>query len=323
MALLAALVGLLGAAGPAAYFADHRLRGLGASCSVNHFVSLQPDHIDLGHIRLQGHAVRGHVQVLARFLRILDVRELDLLLLSGSGQPHLQGGGSFHHGNGLCDFLHVVDRASRSDDHLGAEQPFYEHHGHVQVLRHSLRSHLRVLARLELIQLVPFQWHHATRCRRAGLRPSQSKRRSAPTLHLPLPPTPSQSLLRHRSSPANLSNPIASSSATFTYSDSQSGATFKCSLDSASYSSCASTGITYTGLADGTHTFSVEAKLGSGSVSSPATYSWRVDTTPPTIDLMFPNVLGVYNAASLEMPGARRSASAAQPLTLQVSPTFR
>src|ERR1700683_3511186 len=94
------------------------------------------------------------------------------------------------------------------------------------------------------------------------------------------------------------SNPVASSSATFTYTDSQSGATFKCSLDSASYSSCASTGITYTGLADGTHTFSVDAKLGAGSVSSPAPYSWRVGTTPPTIDLTFPNVLGVYKAAS-------------------------
>ena len=51
-------------------------------------------------------------------------------------------------------------------------------------------------------------------------------------------------------------------------------------------------------MTDGTHTFSVEAQLGSGAASSPATYSWRVDTTPPTINLIFPNVLGIYNATN-------------------------
>ncbi len=93
-------------------------------------------------------------------------------------------------------------------------------------------------------------------------------------------------------------NPVANSSATFKYSDSQSGASFKCSLDSASYSSCASTGVTYTGLADGTHTFSVEAQLGSGPASSATSYSWRVDTTAPTINLIFPNLLGIYTATN-------------------------
>ena len=93
-------------------------------------------------------------------------------------------------------------------------------------------------------------------------------------------------------------NPVASSSATFKYSDSQSGATFKCELDTSGYSACASSGVTYTGLADGTHTFSIKGQLGSGTASTPASYSWRVDTTAPSINLIFPNFLGIYNATN-------------------------
>ena len=62
-------------------------------------------------------------------------------------------------------------------------------------------------------------------------------------------------------------NPTNSTSATFTYSDTQAGDTFKCSLDGASYSTCASAGITYSGLSNATHTFGVEASLGSGPAS--------------------------------------------------------
>ena len=51
------------------------------------------------------------------------------------------------------------------------------------------------------------------------------------------------------------SNPTTSTSASFTYKDSASGVTFKCSLDSAAFSTCASTGITYSSLAQGRHTF--------------------------------------------------------------------
>jgi hypothetical protein len=93
-------------------------------------------------------------------------------------------------------------------------------------------------------------------------------------------------------------NPVASSSATFTYSDSQAGVSFKCSRDSSSFSSCSSSGITYNKLSDGTHTFSVEAVLGSGPASTAATYSWRVDTTAPTVSLTFPAVLGMYTPSS-------------------------
>ncbi|MGO9855019.1 MAG: beta strand repeat-containing protein [Acidimicrobiales bacterium] len=92
-------------------------------------------------------------------------------------------------------------------------------------------------------------------------------------------------------------NPTNSTSATFTYSDSQAGDSFKCALDGASYSTCPSAGITYSGLSNATHTFGVEASLGSGPASSAASYSWLVHTTAPTITLTFPASGGWYNAA--------------------------
>jgi hypothetical protein len=93
-------------------------------------------------------------------------------------------------------------------------------------------------------------------------------------------------------------NPVASSSASFTYSDTQAGVSFKCSLDGSSFSSCSSSGVSYSSLADGTYTFEVEAQLGSGPASSPATYSWRVDTTAPTVTLTFPITQDSYSSAS-------------------------
>jgi hypothetical protein len=76
------------------------------------------------------------------------------------------------------------------------------------------------------------------------------------------------------------SNPTSSTSATFTYADTQNGLGFQCQLDSAAFSSCAKGGVTYTGLSAGSHTFRVEAQQGNGPLSAPATSSWTV--APPT-----------------------------------------
>jgi len=92
--------------------------------------------------------------------------------------------------------------------------------------------------------------------------------------------------------------PTTATSASFTYTDSTHGVSFRCSLDSPSFSSCASGGQTYNNLSDGTHNFSVEALVGGGPASTPTSYSWRVDTTPPVISLSFPANNGDYNAAS-------------------------
>jgi len=105
-----------------------------------------------------------------------------------------------------------------------------------------------------------------------------------------VPPTPTIT-----SHPAN---PARATTATFTYSDSQSGVSFKCSLDGSSYTGCPSFGESYSKLADGTHTFAVIAQHGNAPPSSAATYTWRVDTTAPTITVTFPANGGSYNGSS-------------------------
>lgn len=95
-------------------------------------------------------------------------------------------------------------------------------------------------------------------------------------------------------------NPTSSTSASFTFSDSQQNATYICSLDGSAYKACAGkTSQSYTGLAEGTHTFAVEAQNqnGTGSPSSPATYTWRIDLTPPSITTSFPTSGKAYNAS--------------------------
>jgi hypothetical protein len=70
-------------------------------------------------------------------------------------------------------------------------------------------------------------------------------------------------------------------SAAFSFTASEAGATFKCKIDADSYTSCTSPK-TYIGLAGGTHTFSVKAKDAVGnSDATPARVTWTIDTTAP------------------------------------------
>lgn len=70
--------------------------------------------------------------------------------------------------------------------------------------------------------------------------------------------------------------------ATFDFSSSESPSTFACALDAGAYTSC-STPKTYSGLADGPHTFYVRATdAATNTDPSPASYFWTIDTTPPS-----------------------------------------
>ena len=70
-------------------------------------------------------------------------------------------------------------------------------------------------------------------------------------------------------------DPSSSSSAEFTFSDTQGGLSFLCQLDGSGFSACTSPQ-DYGDLSAGLHTFSVEAKDGNGNVSALATYSWTI-----------------------------------------------
>jgi hypothetical protein len=84
------------------------------------------------------------------------------------------------------------------------------------------------------------------------------------------------------SSPAALSN---SASPSFGLSATQSGSTFQCSLDGAAFAACGNPA-TYSGLADGAHTFQARAVDPAGNQDpSPASYAWTIDATPPNTSI--------------------------------------
>ncbi len=73
------------------------------------------------------------------------------------------------------------------------------------------------------------------------------------------------------------SGTVKSRTATFGFSSSESGSTFECSIDGASYSGCTSPK-QYSSLANGSHTFRVRATDAAGNTdTSPASRTWKVN----------------------------------------------
>jgi hypothetical protein len=95
------------------------------------------------------------------------------------------------------------------------------------------------------------------------------------------------------SGPTALSN---SSSATFTFTADE-PSSFDCKLDDRGFEACGSP-VSYHGLGDGPHAFSVRARDPSGNLSTPAAYGWSIDATAPETAL-----------ASGPQPGTATSAS--------------
>jgi hypothetical protein len=86
-------------------------------------------------------------------------------------------------------------------------------------------------------------------------------------------------------------DPTNATGATFTFSSTQGGSTFECELDSGGFTSC-SAPKSYSGLADGSHTFNVRATDQAGNTDgSPAQFMWTVDTAAPdtTVDVVPPD----------------------------------
>ena len=76
-------------------------------------------------------------------------------------------------------------------------------------------------------------------------------------------------------------DPAARTTASFSFSSTESGSTFECSLDGAPPTVCTSAQ-SYDGLTDGTHTFAVRAVDAAGNVdATPATHSWTVNAALP------------------------------------------
>jgi hypothetical protein len=102
-------------------------------------------------------------------------------------------------------------------------------------------------------------------------------------------------------------NPAASASASFSFSGSGTGSAvvgFECSLDGAPFSTCASPQ-SYTGLAEGSHTFRVRALDAAGNRdSTPASFSWSIDlSAPDTTITARPAALSNSSSASFSFTG--------------------
>ena len=83
------------------------------------------------------------------------------------------------------------------------------------------------------------------------------------------------------SGPPDLSN---TANATFTLTGPP-GASLLCQLDTGAFATCTSPK-SYSGLAEGSHTFSVKAQDAAGNESAAATRTWSVDTVAPTTTLL-------------------------------------
>jgi subtilisin family serine protease len=96
-------------------------------------------------------------------------------------------------------------------------------------------------------------------------------------------PTPPETTID--SGPSGL---VTSRSSSFSFSSNRAEAGFRCSMDGAPFSVCSSPK-GYTGLADGSHTFRVEAVDPSGSTDpTPAERAFTIDATVPSITGVYP-----------------------------------
>ena len=75
---------------------------------------------------------------------------------------------------------------------------------------------------------------------------------------------------------SNPANPTNQTSASFSFSDTQAGVKFLCQLDGSAFSACSS-GKTYSGLSQASHTFAVEAQDKAGNQSSATSFTWTIN----------------------------------------------
>jgi len=91
----------------------------------------------------------------------------------------------------------------------------------------------------------------------------------------------------------------SSANATFTFHGSSRAVSFQCTLDNGTVAACTSPA-TYSGLANGQHTFAVAAVAGDGTVDpTPAQDSWTIDTDVPDTQIDFhPDALSTSASAA-------------------------
>ncbi len=111
------------------------------------------------------------------------------------------------------------------------------------------------------------------------------------TIDRTAPPTPTIT-----SAPAN---PSSSTAATFEFTNTETAVGFECRLDAGTYAACTSPR-SYSGLAEGSHTFDVRAVDAAGNRSPVASRTWTIDAFAPTVSITFPTSGSAYNDAGYD-----------------------
>ena len=288
--MIAVFVGLLGAVAAVFYFVSTAFAAPGVPAPTITSSPSNPSTVDLGHLHLHRHPVRGELQVLPRLVELHYLCLGDQLHLLCRDQPHLQGRGR-RLATPRVLRLPTPGRSCPPRRRSPPSRPTRPRAASASFKYSDTLSGVTFQCALDSSSYSSCSSSGVTYTLSSSgshtfsVKAQSGSATSAAASYTWTVKTPAPSIV---SEPAN---PVALSSAVFTYSDSQSGVSFKCSLDSSSFSTCASSGVSYNGLSDGTHSFSVEAQLGSGPVSSATSYSWRVDTTPPSDQLEVPRQL--------------------------------
>ncbi len=98
-------------------------------------------------------------------------------------------------------------------------------------------------------------------------------------------------------------DPSNNTSAIISFAATEAGSTFECQLDSSGYTSCSSP-VSYSGLSTGGHTFSVRAMDAVGNTDqTPASYTWMIDTQPPSSTILSPVSGATMTVATLVITG--------------------
>lgn len=104
-------------------------------------------------------------------------------------------------------------------------------------------------------------------------------------------------------------------SAGFSFSADESGSTFQCSLDGGAFNACESPA-SYSGLAPGSHSFSVRATDKAGNTSQPATRSWTIESPLPDL------VVSAFSRFSITVTNKGKGKAGASVLTITNVGTF-
>ena len=94
------------------------------------------------------------------------------------------------------------------------------------------------------------------------------------------------------SGPALITN---ANTATFDFSTNIGGATYQCSLDGAAFAACTDP-VTFSALAEGTHTLQVRYVAGPSVDPTPASYTWVVDRTAPSAPVVLTPANGSFTS---------------------------